>query len=96
MVLYALEVVVPHVIVVVAFRARVRAFVPKRKTTLGDRSVFRMGIENYHVVELVGEGSFGKVYKGRRKFTGQVGCTMGWSALSRRIVISSYLNIRLG
>ena len=31
-----------------------------------------MGVENYHVVELVGEGSFGKVYKGRRKYTGQV------------------------
>lgn len=31
----------------------------------------RMGVENYHVVELVGEGSFGKVYKGRRKYTGQ-------------------------
>lgn len=31
-----------------------------------------MGVENYHVIELVGEGSFGKVYKGRRKFTGQV------------------------
>jgi len=31
-----------------------------------------MGIENYHVVELVGEGSCGKVYKGRRKFTGKV------------------------
>ncbi|KAI5058935.1 hypothetical protein GOP47_0025254 [Adiantum capillus-veneris] len=30
-----------------------------------------MGVENYHVVELVGEGSFGKVYKGRRKYTGQ-------------------------
>uniref|UniRef100_A0A2N9H2M7 non-specific serine/threonine protein kinase n=1 Tax=Fagus sylvatica TaxID=28930 RepID=A0A2N9H2M7_FAGSY len=30
-----------------------------------------MGIENYHVIELVGEGSFGKVYKGRRKYTGQ-------------------------
>ncbi|CAI9087056.1 OLC1v1021022C1 [Oldenlandia corymbosa var. corymbosa] len=30
-----------------------------------------MGIENYHVIELVGEGSFGKVYKGRRKFTGK-------------------------
>ncbi|XP_071693687.1 serine/threonine-protein kinase TIO [Rutidosis leptorrhynchoides] len=30
-----------------------------------------MGAENYHVIELVGEGSFGKVYKGRRKFTGQ-------------------------
>lgn len=31
----------------------------------------RMGVENYHVIELVGEGSFGKVYKGRRKYTGQ-------------------------
>jgi len=29
-------------------------------------------MENYHVIELIGEGSFGKVYKGRRKFTGQV------------------------
>lgn len=31
-----------------------------------------MGVEDYHVIELVGEGSFGKVYKGRRKFTRQV------------------------
>lgn len=31
-----------------------------------------MGIEDYHVIELVGEGSFGKVYKGRRKYTSQV------------------------
>ncbi|KAL2921843.1 Serine/threonine-protein kinase TIO [Bienertia sinuspersici] len=30
-----------------------------------------MGVENYHVIELVGEGSFGKVYKGRKKYTGQ-------------------------
>nr|TKR85927.1 serine/threonine-protein kinase TIO isoform X2 [Populus alba] len=30
-----------------------------------------IGVENYHVIELVGEGSFGKVYKGRRKYTGQ-------------------------
>lgn len=30
-----------------------------------------MAVENYHVIELVGEGSFGKVYKGRRKYTGQ-------------------------
>jgi fused-like protein len=32
-----------------------------------------MGIEDYHVIHLVGEGSFGKVYKGRRKYTRQVG-----------------------
>ena len=32
-----------------------------------------MGIEDYHVIGLVGEGSFGKVYKGRRKYTRQVG-----------------------
>ena len=31
-----------------------------------------MGIEDYHVIDLVGEGSFGKVYKGRRKYTRQV------------------------
>ncbi|XP_051213518.1 serine/threonine-protein kinase TIO [Lolium perenne] len=30
-----------------------------------------MGVEDYHVVELVGEGSFGKVYKGRRKYSRQ-------------------------
>jgi hypothetical protein len=34
-----------------------------------------MGVEDCHVVELVGEGSFGKVYKGRRKYSRQV-----WSA----------------
>ncbi|XP_070683229.1 serine/threonine-protein kinase TIO-like isoform X6 [Malus domestica] len=36
-----------------------------------ERWVQKMGVENYHVIELVGEGSFGKVYKGRRKNTGQ-------------------------
>ncbi|EEE53136.1 hypothetical protein OsJ_35944 [Oryza sativa Japonica Group] len=30
-----------------------------------------MGIEDYHVIVLVGEGSFGKVYMGRRKYTRQ-------------------------
>ena len=31
-----------------------------------------VGMENYHILQQVGEGSFGKVYKGRRKYCGQV------------------------
>lgn len=29
-------------------------------------------MDNYHKLELIGEGSFGKVYKGRRKYSSQV------------------------
>nr|XP_033800676.1 serine/threonine-protein kinase 36 isoform X3 [Geotrypetes seraphini] len=29
-------------------------------------------MENYHVLEVIGEGSFGRVYKGRRKYSGQI------------------------
>ncbi|KAK3094442.1 hypothetical protein FSP39_001787 [Pinctada imbricata] len=29
-------------------------------------------MENYHVLEVIGEGSFGKVYKGRKKYSAQV------------------------
>ncbi|XP_076434866.1 serine/threonine-protein kinase 36-like isoform X2 [Babylonia areolata] len=31
-----------------------------------------MGMNNYHVLDIIGEGSFGKVYRGRRKYTGQI------------------------
>merc|ERR1719230_1774590 len=29
-------------------------------------------MENYHLLHLIGQGCFGKVFKGRRKFTGQI------------------------
>lgn len=29
-------------------------------------------MEKYHVLEFIGEGSFAKVHKGRKKYTGQV------------------------
>lgn len=31
-----------------------------------------MGMDDYHILERIGEGSFGKVYRGRRKFSGNI------------------------
>ena len=37
---------------------------------------FWKGMEAYHILCLIGEGSFGKVYKGRRKECRQVSCCL--------------------
>lgn len=39
-------------------------------------------MDAYHVIELVGEGSFGKVYKARRKYTGKIVVRARSTALS--------------
>lgn len=31
-------------------------------------------MDQYHVLECIGEGSFGRVYRGRKRFTGKVIC----------------------
>jgi fused-like protein len=41
-------------------------------------------MDNYNVIELVGEGSFGKVYKARRRFTGQIVVRMRERANAKR------------
>ena len=44
---------------------------PPRDRTQGPSSASSVE-HDYHIIELVGEGSFGKVYKARRKYTGQI------------------------
>lgn len=39
---------------------------------LGSSAAPSRTMENYHVLEMIGEGSFGRVYKGRRKHSAQV------------------------
>lgn len=46
--------------------------------------------ERYHVLELIGEGSFGRVYKGRRKFTKQVALGTGSLVSPETIFIKLY------
>jgi len=68
--------------VILPFEAKTVLYLTDKKS----QSCSDMGVEDYHVIELVGEGSFGRVYKGRRKYTGQVNCC--WVVL---FVIIGYL-----
>ncbi|XP_059708843.1 serine/threonine-protein kinase 36 isoform X1 [Haemorhous mexicanus] len=45
---------------------------PHRPLCLGSAAAPSRAMENYHVLEVIGEGSFGRVYKGRRKHSAQV------------------------
>ncbi|XP_036242733.1 serine/threonine-protein kinase 36 [Molothrus ater] len=45
---------------------------PHRPPCLGSSAAPSRTMENYHVLEMIGEGSFGRVYKGRRKHSAQV------------------------
>lgn len=62
-------------------------------------------MENYHVLEIIGEGSFGKVYKGRKKYSSQVQTTVYiytqwltilWSTLLVWITILEWYIVRNG
>lgn len=52
-----------------------------------------VAMNSYHVLELVGEGSFGRVHKGRKKYTGRVRLSLDvkcsvHSAVSQSVIFS--------
>lgn len=57
-------------------------------------------MEDYHVLEVIGEGSFGRVYKGRRKFTKQVSFLPVWrlslsSTCDDKSVCMAWFNLQI-